>query len=126
MPKIVWEKNDQIMRMKRNLKTKDNQIPLLRVTSKDHKETEDKEKEPDLQPIMGEMVGPNLGILELWSIIVRKIADEADVGLVVKSTEELINKFEEFNESRFKNNMALKKLIIASMDIEKCYPSIKY
>jgi hypothetical protein len=43
---------------------------------------------------------------------------------VAKSTEEVINKFEEFNKNRFENIPGLRKLIIASMDIEKFYPNI--
>ena len=54
----------------------------------------------------------------------RKIADNADIGLVAKSTEEVINKFEIFNKGRLKKNPSLKKIIIASMDIEKFYPNI--
>ena len=59
---------------------------------------------------------------EVGSIIVRKIAENADVGLVAKSTEEVLNKFEEYN-SRREDIPGLKKLIVASMDIEKWYPS---
>ena len=91
-------------RVKSNLKTKDNQIPILRGTSKDHKEAMDKKVGPDIRPIMGAMVGPNIGLSELGSRIVRKIADNADIGLVSKSTEEVINKFEIFNKGRLKKN----------------------
>ena len=41
-----------------------------------------------------------------------------------KSTEEVLNKFEMFNKRRLQSNPAIKKLIIASMDIEKFYPNI--
>ena len=73
---------------------------------------------------MGAIVGPNIGLSEIGSIIVRKIADNADVGLVARSTEEVLNKFEKYNKERFEKNPGLKKLIIASMDIENLYPSI--
>ena len=73
---------------------------------------------------MGAVVGPNIGLSEVGSIIVRKIADNADVGLVAKSTEEVINKIEAFNKRRFENNLGNKKLIIASMDIEKFYNNL--
>ena len=54
--------------------------------------------------------------------MVRKIAESADIGLVATSTEEVIDKIEVFNRSRVGKN--LKKLIIASMDVEKCYPNL--
>ena len=112
----------QMRRVKGNFKTKDSQIPLLRGTSKDHKEALNRTIGHDFRPIMGAVVGPNLGLSELGSIVVRKIADNADVGLVAKSTEEVLHKFEEFNKGRT-NNVKLKKLIVASMDIEKWYPN---
>ena len=73
---------------------------------------------------MGAIVGPNIGLSEIGSILVRKIADNADIGLVAKSTEEVIQKFEAFNKTRFEKNPGLKKLIIASMDVEKFYTNI--
>ena len=73
---------------------------------------------------MGAVVGPNIGLSEIGSRIVRQIANAADKGLVAKSTEEVIEKFEKFNKSRLEKNPPLKKLIIASMDIEKFYPSV--
>ena len=111
----------QCRRVKSNFITKDNQIPMLRGTSKDHKEPFNKIKGHDFRPIMGAIVGPNVGLSELGSILVRKIAEISDVGLVSKSTEELLNKSEEFNKTRL-GRVKLKKLIIASMDIEKWYP----
>ena len=92
--------------------------------NKDHKEAKDKIVGPDVRPIMGAVVGPNIGLSEIGSIIVRKIADNADMGLVAKSTEEVLNKIEEFNKRRIENNLGNKKLIIASMDIEKFYNNI--
>ena len=118
------ENINQTGRIKGNWKTIDNQIPILSGTNKDHKEAPDKVIGPDFRPIMGAMVGPNTGLSELGSIIVRKIADNSDNGLVAKSTEEVINKFEEFNRSRFEKVPELKNIIIASMDIEKFYTNI--
>ena len=46
------------------------------------------------------MVGPNKGITTLVSKIVRTVADEADEGFVSKSTEETINKIENYNKKR--------------------------
>ena len=118
------KKNNQTKRVKSNLITKDNQIPILRGTSKDHKEALEEKIGPDLRPIMGAIVGPNIGLSELGSMVVRKIAENADIGLVSTSTEEVINKIEVFNESRFRKNLKTKKIIIASMDVEKCYPNL--
>ena len=80
------ENINQTGRIKGNWKTIDNQIPILSGTNKDHKEAPDKVIGPDFRPIMGAMVGPNTGLSELGSIIVRKIADNSDNGLVAKST----------------------------------------
>ena len=56
---------------------------------------------PELRPIMGAMVGPNVGLANFIGFeVVRKISDDADVGNVCKSTEELQNKFEEYNKVR--------------------------
>ena len=57
--------NNQTRRVKSNLITKDNQIPVLRGTSKDHKKAVDEKIGPDLRPIMGAIVGPNIGLSEL-------------------------------------------------------------
>ena len=43
---------------------------------------------------------------------------------VSKSTEEVLNKFETFNKRRLDIDFGLRKLIVASMDIEKCYQNI--
>ena len=88
--------NNQTRRVKSNLITKDNQIPVLRGTSKDHKKAVDEKIGPDLRPIMGAIVGPNIGLSELGSILVRKVAESADIGLVSTSTEEVINKIEDY------------------------------
>jgi hypothetical protein len=39
---------------------KDNQIPILSGTSKDHKKGVDEKLGPDVRPIMGAMVGQSL------------------------------------------------------------------
>jgi hypothetical protein len=114
--------NNQTKRIKSNLVTKDNQIPALRGTSKDHKKAIDDKIGPDLRPIMGAIVGPNIGLSELGSMMVRKIAESADIGLVATSTEEVLDKIEVYNKNRVGKN--LKKIIIASMDVEKGYPNL--
>ena len=52
----------QTKRIKSNLKTIDNQIPVLSGTHKDHKKVENKVEGPDLRPIMGATVGPNVAL----------------------------------------------------------------
>ena len=111
-------------RVKGNVVRKDDQVPILRGTSKDHKEVLDEITGPDFRPIMGAMVGPNVGLSEIGSLIVRRIADNADKELVSKSTEEVIYKFEEYNKTRIEKFPGTRKLVVASMDIEKFYPNI--
>jgi hypothetical protein len=117
------EISGQQKRIKGNLKTKDNQIPVLSGTSKDHKIAEDENLGPDVRPIMGAMVGPNVGLANYGSMIVRAIANEFDVGNVSKSTEETIAKIEEYNKNREILNAEIVKenstVIIGSMDIDK-------
>ena len=57
------EKMNQGKRIKGNIKTKDNQIPILSGTSKDHKKADDERVGLDVRPIMGAMVGPNVGLV---------------------------------------------------------------
>ena len=82
------EKTNQMKRIKGNVKTKDNQIPILSGTSKDHKKADDERVGPDVKPIMGAMVGPNIGLAKIGNLLIRKVADEADEELVSKSTEQ--------------------------------------
>jgi hypothetical protein len=62
------------------------------------------EEGPDLRPIMGATVGPNVALTNfIAKNVVRKIAEEASVGNDLKSVEELLNKFEEYNKARVQN-----------------------
>jgi hypothetical protein len=121
------ETSGQTKRIKGNIKTKDNQIPVLSGTSKDHKKVKDAKIVPDVRPIMGAMVGPNVGLANFASMIVRTIADDMDEGHVSKSTEETICKLENYNakiENLNGNDVGKNsKVIIGSMDIDKWYPS---
>jgi hypothetical protein len=85
----------QTKRIKSNLKTIDNQIPILSGTHKDHKKVKDELLGPDLRPLMGATVGPNVALTNFIARdILRKVADEASVGYDRKSTEEVLSKFE--------------------------------
>ena len=117
------ENNQQTKRVKSNLKTKGNQPPVLRGTSKDHKIATNVIEGPDLRPIMGSVVGPNVAASNFVSEIIRKIADLEDEGSVCKSTEEMLYKFDQFNKRRNAVSPKMRKLIIGSMDIEKWYPN---
>ena len=74
---------------------------------------------------MGAMIGPNIGLAKFGNLIIRKVADEADIGHVSKSTEETVAKIEEYNKDRSNLNPRGKKVIIGSMDVIKWYPNTK-
>ena len=78
-------------------------------------DNKDEDVGPDLRPIMGAIVGPNIGLSEVGSMIVRKIGDNA---------EEVLNKIEMYSKERLENDLGQKKIVIASMDIEKFYNNI--
>jgi hypothetical protein len=106
----------QTKRIKGNLKTTDNQIPVLSGTHKDHKKIENEEEGPDVRPIMGATVGPNIALTDFIARnIIRKVAEEASVGNDCKSTEELLNRFETYNKERIQNGYSDKNVIIASI-----------
>ena len=95
---MAGENNGHSKRIKGNLKTKDNQIPVLHGTSKDHKETENETEGPDVRPIMGAVVGPNVALSNfIGREIVRRVAEDASSDNVCKSTEELISRQEQYN-----------------------------
>ena len=61
---------------------------------------------------MGAMVGPNIGLSELGSRMVRALTDEDDdTDYVVNSTEELLFKFEEYNKNR-KEKVLMKRMLL--------------
>ena len=119
------ENSKQTRRIKGNMKTKDNQLPILSGTYKDHKKVEDEVAGPDLRPIMGATVGPNVGLANfIGDKVVRKVAEMEDVGNVCKSTEEIQHHFEKYNKGRISKELGKKKMIVGSMDIEKYYPRL--
>ena len=121
---MAGENTGQTKRIKGNLKVKDNQIPILHGTSKDHKVAENDKMGPDVRPIMGAVVGPNVGLSNfIGREIIRRVADDADSDTVCKSTEELLSRFEVYNRDRVNNGYDKEKMILASMDIKKWYQS---
>ena len=52
----------QVKRIKGDLKTVNNQIPVIRANNKDHKELKEDETSRDIRPILGAKVGPNVSI----------------------------------------------------------------
>ena len=118
------ENTKQAGRVKSNLKSQEGQLPVLRGTSKDHKEAKNVDKGPDLRPIMGAYIGPNVGLANIGGLIIRRIAEETDTGFVCKSTEEMQYRFEKYNKERIEKNLGDKNIIIGSMDVEKWYPRL--
>ena len=94
------------------MKTKDNQLPILHGTSKDHKVAKNEFEGPEVRPIMGAVVGPNIGLSNfIGKEIIRKVAEEADTGHVCKSTEDLLSRFEKYNKERIDCGFSGKKFI---------------
>ena len=94
------------------------------TTSKDHKKTENEVEGPEIRPIMGAVVGPNVALSNfIGREIIKRVAEDADNDTVCKSTEELLSIFEAYNKDRVKEGFHQKKMILGSMDIEKWYPS---
>jgi hypothetical protein len=88
--------------MSRFLYQKERILNVETVTSRDHKKVENTEGGPEVRPIMGAMVGPNVGLTNFGCIIVRAITDDYYIWNVSKSTEETVSKLEEYNKCRFK------------------------
>ena len=59
---MAGENTGHVSRIKGNTKAKDNQLPVLHGTSKDHKPAKDELLGPEVRPIMGAVVGPNIGL----------------------------------------------------------------
>ena len=118
-------------RTKMNLITEKGPIPVLRGTSKDHKQAIDPEVGPDLRPIMGAHKGPNVGLAQLGCHFLKAILKYADDTSEVKSTEEMLCKMQMYNNIREKQILELKsrgtkitsKKVVGSMDINSFYPS---
>ena len=88
----------QANRTKFNLVTKENPVPVLRGTAKDHKVAKNVISGHELRPIMAATVGPNTGISQIGCKILRAVSDKVKENKVVKSTEEMLRKFSDYNE----------------------------
>ena len=86
--------------------------PILHGTSKDHKIVENEVEGPEVRPIMGAVVGPNVGLSNfIGKEVVRRVAEDAGNENICKSTEELLSTFEAFNKERIKKGLHERKLI---------------
>ena len=111
-------------RTKSNLISEENPIPIIRGTAKDHKSCDDVKVGPDMRPIMGASIGPNTGLSQIGCQIIRKISDNVVERYDVKSTEEMLASFSEYNKSISDKKKNLRCKVIASMDINSFYPSL--
>ena len=111
----------QERRTKNNLVSTQNTLPVLYVTAKDHKKAKNATIGPDCRPIMGARVGPNTGLSQIGCKLVKAISESIENKLSVKSTEEMLCKFRNYNMNRKEGNS---KKMVASMNIDSFYPSI--
>ena len=111
----------QERRTRNNLVSTQNPLPVLYGTAKDHKKAKNATIGPDCRPIMGARVGPNTGLSQIGCKIVKAISQNLENKLSVKSTEEILCKFKNYNINRKSGN---KRKMVASMDIDSFYPSI--
>ena len=116
----VAENVNQFERTKRNLKSTENPIPTLRGTSKDHKVPDNPIIGPDLRPIMGAKVEPNTSLAQIGCKILIAIADSEHSKAEVKSTEEVLRHFEDYN--KIENRQINKPKALFSMDIKSFVP----
>ena len=80
------------------------EIPVLSGADKDHKKC--KKNEVKMRPIMNAMVGPKKCLSELYSKILRYIAECQKSDTVCKNTEELLAEFENFNNNNNTNRLS--------------------
>ena len=122
---------NQSRRTVSNLVTQNNPIPVLHGTSKDHKPAKDQTIGPEMRPIMSARFAPNSGISQIGCEFLKAIIEDNAAKGEVKSTEEVLNVFNKYNEEKRKcmkveveENPHTKK-VIGSMDVKSFYPSIK-
>ena len=117
---------DQPRRTVSNLVNKENAIPFISGTSKDHKKADDPTLGPDLRPIMGATHGPNTGLSQIGCTILKSVLENVEATHELKSTEEMLAKFDVYNKN-LENSRTVpeKQKVIGSMDIKSFYPSIE-
>ena len=122
---------NQTRRTVGNLVTKNNPIPVLRGTQKDHKPVKDPNIGPEMRPIMGATFAPNTGLGQICCEFLKAILEDQRSSAEVKSTEEMLCQIRKYNEKR-ESNLANNKLksnselkVVGSMDIKSFYPSIR-
>ena len=120
----IAENVNQKQRALRNLVSTNNPIPILRGTAKDHKIPRDPQLGHDLRPIMAARIGPNASLAQIGCKILRLIAENVRESVVIKSTEELLRKFEDFNTKMKNENPKGIKKVVMSMDVKNFYPSL--
>ena len=126
-------------------------IPAMTGLRKDHKEGWDREEGPPSRPLVNGKVGPNCGLANLISRILRPLRKQVveRTGNEVISTEELLRWIEEYNKERERKNRELaeeeiggdraprryiargckhmegEQMVVGSMDVKSLYPSCK-
>ena len=112
-------------RAMRNVHVQPNtELPVYHGFHKDHKSGR------HMRPLVNGNIGPISNLSEIMSLLIRsynvELKEKLNGGNSIRSTEELLFHFEEYNKFT-KNNNCLKsenKKFISSMDIESLYPSL--
>ena len=106
-------------RVASNFQAKNNEIPPLYGTRKDHKYVppEDVNKGPPQRPVCGAVVASNYRLSHFISSIIQPIINDAAEPCT--STEDLLSRIDQLNERENLDNC-----IIGSMDVSALYPSI--
>ena len=127
----MGEASKQKKRTKMNLVTKENPIPVIFGSLKDHKECKDPLIGPELRPIMAASIGPNTGLSQIGCHFLQSILDDVNNEGEIKCTEELLSEFTKYNHEReikvkeaTEKGKNVKEKVIGSMDIKSFYPSI--
>ena len=123
----MGEISKQTRRTKSNLVTENNPIPVLSGTIKDHKKVSDPKIGPEMRPIMGATFAPNTGLGQIGCEFLRAILENSKSKAEIRSTEEMLNVFQQYNEKVDLTNPESKSelKVVGSMDIKSFYPSIR-
>jgi len=123
----MGEISKQTRRTKSYLVTENNPIPVLSGTIKDHKKVSDPKIGPEMRPIMGATFAPNTGLGQIGCEFLRAILENSKSKAEIRSTEEMLNVFQQYNEKVDLTNPESKSelKVVGSMDIKSFYPSIR-